>query len=131
MAELLPAAPVGLERQVEIYAELLALAEKQRGALAGGRVEDFLALVQDRELLLQGCGELDPRTEDPALRERAVALLNRLVKLDQANAARLQEMMRQTAGQIAGLAEARRSQDAYRKTLTPGDREPRILDRNR
>ena len=131
MPKMPPAAPMALDRQVELYAELLALAEKQRGALVEGRLEDFLALVQDREMLLRGCGKPDPRTEDPALRERAVALLNRLVKLDRANAARLQEVMRQTAGQITGLAEARRSQAAYRKTLAPKDREPRILDRNR
>ncbi len=132
-----------LRRQVSIYTRLEQLSGRQRGLIAAEDQQQLLALLAERQKLVDELGVLNQgliplkkywranrKTVAPALRAeadqlvgRAGEILQRILGADEQDARILSARKAQTAKQVTALAQGRQAFEAYGGGVRPPERQ--------
>ena len=132
-----------LRRQVGTYTRLEQLSDRQRGLIAAEDQQRLLALLAERQKLvdelsvlnqglipLQKCWRANRETVAPSLRAeadqlvgRAGEILQRILGADEQDARILSARKAQTAKQVTALAQGRQAFEAYSGGVQPHQRQ--------
>jgi uncharacterized membrane protein YccC len=135
-----------LTRQIELCQELAALAERQRSCIDGDDPDSLLAVLSERQAVINRLRETaeeaaplrerwsaarfdDPETRATGVRElinRLTDLMRQIAERDAEDRQRLNRARDALAGRLAGVARSRGALAAYGPT---GSRGPRFQDR--
>lgn len=110
---------------ISLYRALYAAARQQAQALAKGDLDRFFELMGERETLLERVEDAGPPSDEPE-RQRAAALVRQILRLDEANADLLRQLLDSAQRELDTVRSGQRVVRSYRPAV---DREARFIDR--